>query len=145
MTWPHQVPEAGHWACSKSVTVCPGFLVCQSWHCVCAIVPFTKTRIERAEVCHWPECFLSSWGMFTEVWCFSKPLISSTPCPLYLYFSKCVGRTLFFASLPAFQNIPVAVNSMPSSESGHYDHGFVLQHYIHVFQIRESLLYRQLK
>lgn len=68
----------------QSVLVCPWLSLFQVWHCVCTIVCFTQTRFEGSEVSHWPECFLSSWGMFTEVWCFSKPLIRSTPCPLYL-------------------------------------------------------------
>ena len=101
----HKVPGAGYWACSKRVPVCPWPSLLWGWHWVCAIVHFTKTRIEGAEVSQWPECFLSSWGMFTEGWCFSKPLIRSTPCPPYLYFSKCVERTHCFCFLPAFQNI----------------------------------------
>lgn len=84
------------------------------------------------------ECFLSSWGMFTEVWCFSKPLIRSTPCPPYLYFSKCVERTLCFCFLPGFQNILVAVNSMASSEGGQHGQSSVLHCYVQVFQIRET-------
>lgn len=78
-------------------------LLLQGWHWVCTIVRFTQTRIEGAEASHWPECFLSSQGVFTERWCFSKPLIRSTPRPPYLYFSKCVEGThcfCFFASLP---------------------------------------------
>lgn len=90
-------------------------LLLQVWHWVCAIVRFTQTRIEGAEVSHWPECFLSSQGVFTEGWCFSKPLIRSTPRPPYLYFSKCVERTHCFCFLPAFQNILVAVSCMASS------------------------------
>lgn len=99
MTKQHKVPEPGHWACSKSVLACPWCSLLQGQHCVSTIVCFAQTRIEGSEVSHWPDCFLSSWGMFTEVWCFSKPLIRSTPCPLCLYFSKCVERTHCFCSL----------------------------------------------
>lgn len=103
MTRQHKVPEAGPWACLKSVSACPLLSLLQGWCCVCAIVRFTGPRITGAEVSHWPECFLTSWGMFTEVWCFPKPLLRSTPCPLYVYFSKCVGRTHCFCS---FASIP---------------------------------------
>lgn len=42
------------------------------------------------------ECFLSSWGMFTEVWCFSKPLIRSTPClRTFIFLNVWRGHSVF--------------------------------------------------
>lgn len=132
MTDPHQGLETGICACLKS------------WHCglTLSFSPGLDSLLLSLSLnpelktlrCSLGHCFLCSSGMFTEVWCFAKLLISSTPCSPNLYFSNYVARTLFLALLPVFQNIPTTENSMASSESS--DQSFVLKYYIHIFKIR---------
>lgn len=124
---------------------CP-WLSLQGWHCVRTIVCSTLTRTEGSEVSHWPNCFLSSWGMFTEVWCFSKPFIRSTPCPPYLYFSEYVERTLcfcFFASIPKCSCRCEFHGSLWEGKS--VTKLSMLQYCVQVLHVTEVWLYRHLK
>jgi hypothetical protein len=122
ITKPHQVPETRGWTSIESCLCVLGNLSSKGGSGSVLLSLLLKPKLkELGDTID--QCFLSCWGMFTEVWCFSKSLIKSTPCSPNLYFSNYVWRTLFCAPLPAFQNIPVAGNSV---QSGQNDQSLVL-------------------